>query len=811
MEQTGAERREAGAPQKKGAGGSGMGNLGRALVFLLLICVVVLVLTDVLKKKYGKNNWFVQQSTKGYYDEQPQSIDVLCLGSSGLLSGVSPLEMYHQYGFTAYNRASKGQKPFLSLALLRETLEKHDLKAVVIDVLSLTSIVGDQAQEHAEAQFREAVDYMPWSKYRIQAIQEAQKNGYDVSLLDFAFPLSAYHDRWEEIAEDDFTYRTWPAYRLKGQYADMATKSYTFEAGYMQDPEESDETFFFIEEYLPYWEQICAVCREKGIDLVLVKMPSRNWSAYCHQLTEDFAAESGVAFIDFCMSDVQLQMEFDPTTDFRDSGQHANVTGSRKISDYLGAYLSERCGLEDKRGKPEFAEWEADYEGYLRRLTDADLMRQTNMISFLEMVGDDPDYLVMLATALDTSATWTEDEQKAFARIGITAPFDKMVNAEYLAIVDGGSLVYEKVNDMLDSDVEVDYFTTYDGHDISMSSKVSRVYSSSDSITFDGSAVNTTNREFLFAVYDRAIGQLVRQGSFTAGNRKVNFTAENPFKSLLNDPVALLEKATEGDNITVIASGRRGNMYMPASVNLWLAGMGLMPLDKGNTTPYIAILDGSRVVLNEYGNGSDKSMTRETVLDGLPILVTSDAQNNDNGHVYYNIGGEEGQITGIGLSVIVYDKQAGKVIAQPTFNWSMNYTAKRSYSKVSEIRELISWAAADGYGVICCCSDLGEMDEQTEEKLALLRESGMAELDGRGYFVGILRPDGTESHVKSPDEVQMEELGENMAIQIRATEAKRMVLFNGVEYSTRNRLFVMVYDGEDPCVLRSVSAVSDDQ
>ena len=111
---------------------------------IFLFAIAGFRLGDLVRQKwdYSSNN-AAQLIVQGYYEEPEQSLDVLFCGASTVRNGMSPVQMFKEYGFTAYSRATSIQAPVISYNLLLETLETHKLKAVVIDATTLSQVTNN--------------------------------------------------------------------------------------------------------------------------------------------------------------------------------------------------------------------------------------------------------------------------------------------------------------------------------------------------------------------------------------------------------------------------------------------------------------------------------------------------------------------------------------------------------------------------------------------------------------------------------------------------------------------------------------------
>ena len=70
---------------------------------------------------------------------------------------------------------------------------------------------------------------------------------------------------------------------------------------------------------------------------------------------------SAVTYEDLNLNDA---LGIDWASDTKDGGDHLNFDGAKKVSAYVGNWLSEAYGLKDKRNNPDYKHWEEDSVEY---------------------------------------------------------------------------------------------------------------------------------------------------------------------------------------------------------------------------------------------------------------------------------------------------------------------------------------------------------------------------------------------------------------------------------------------------------------
>ncbi len=111
----------------------------------------------------------------GFYDERPDSLDVICIGSSATYAYFNAPMAFHEYGFTTYNFCSGGQ-PFLATKfLIEESRKTQNPKVYIINLRSLVNNTGNLID------IRRVTTNMPWTMNRLATAGNCQ-NFYQILL-----------------------------------------------------------------------------------------------------------------------------------------------------------------------------------------------------------------------------------------------------------------------------------------------------------------------------------------------------------------------------------------------------------------------------------------------------------------------------------------------------------------------------------------------------------------------------------------------------------------------------------------------------
>lgn len=329
------------------------GKIIVATVLILAFWLVILYAVQCLLVPKYQSGVVEGSMIAEYYKDKSQH-EVIMVGDCEVYENISTIELWKQYGITSYIRGSAQQLTWQSYYLLEDTLRYETPKVVVFNVLALK-----YNEPQSEAYNRMTLDGMRWSSSKVNAINASMTE--DEKFADYLFPLLRYHSRWSELVEDDFQHIFLKdLVTHNGYYMRVDSKA--------QDefPDPMPLTDYTLGSNAMYYlEQMTKLCKEKGIELVLIKAPTEfpHWYDEWDQQIVDYAAENELSYINFIP--LQEEIGLDMTTDTYDAGLHLNLAGAEKLADYFGAWLTENCDLTDYREDAEYQSvWQEKIERY---------------------------------------------------------------------------------------------------------------------------------------------------------------------------------------------------------------------------------------------------------------------------------------------------------------------------------------------------------------------------------------------------------------------------------------------------------------
>ena len=308
----------------------------RVIAVVLIPVVCLYLLTLLLTPKYV--NDIPEGSMIAEYYKSEKNNDVLILGDCEVYENISTVKMWEEYGITSYIRGSSEQLIWQSYYLLEDTLKHETPKVVVLSMLAMS-----EADAKSEAYNRMTLDGMRWSKSKWNSIKESMIE--KETMGSYIFPLLRYHSRWSELSSEDFRYM-WKT-------PSVTTNGYLMQKGVRPVktiPKAAPlANYTFSDRNMEYLDKIYSLCKDNGINLVLMKAPSvyPHWYDEWDKQVSDYAYEHGILYLNTISEAGNIGIDY--TTDTFDYGQHLNVEGAEKLSLYLGEQLVKNFRLTDHR------------------------------------------------------------------------------------------------------------------------------------------------------------------------------------------------------------------------------------------------------------------------------------------------------------------------------------------------------------------------------------------------------------------------------------------------------------------------------
>ncbi|MCM1122178.1 MAG: hypothetical protein NC416_06320 [Eubacterium sp.] len=314
--------------------------------------------------------------------EQKEDFDVLFFGTSRVGYGIYPLELWNDYGIVSYNLGGHGNPLATTYWTMENAMDYTTPKLVVIDCYLLSYMVKTHS---SFSSVHLSLDAFPISRNKIAAVwdllddKEAGDRGglqKPRTRLEVLWDYAVYHSRWNDLWEEDFV----PEFTLeKGaeHYPGIVPMEKTVRIPSESRMEEDTVS-------VRYLEKMIEDCDSRGIDVLLTYLPSAA-NEICQKEANrvyDIAEQYGVDYINFLALDV-----VNYGTDYCDTDCHLNPSGARKVTDYIGQYITEHYTIPDRRNQEAYGHWYADYEQYVKYKED-NLRNLESMDKYLMMLAD---------------------------------------------------------------------------------------------------------------------------------------------------------------------------------------------------------------------------------------------------------------------------------------------------------------------------------------------------------------------------------------------------------------------------------------
>lgn len=311
-------------------------------VVLIGFCIVFVSVSRLLRPKYMtdlEEGSFISQ----YYREAGDH-DVIFLGDCEVYANYSPMELYRDYGITAYIRGTPQQLVWMSYYVAEETFRYETPRVLVFNVNAMR-----YSEPVSEPYNRLTIDQMRWSFSKAGIILASATE--EEQFLSYVFPILRYHSRFDKLTREDFSY----FFRVKDNtFNGFQLHTEVVPAGPLPAKRILSD-YRFGDICYEYLDRLRLLCEENGTKLVLVKAPSLYpywYEEYDGQIRE-YAAQYGLSYYNFAEQTEEIGLDF--SEDTYDGGYHLNLSGAVKLSRYFGEILAKEHGLPDHRQDLEIA------------------------------------------------------------------------------------------------------------------------------------------------------------------------------------------------------------------------------------------------------------------------------------------------------------------------------------------------------------------------------------------------------------------------------------------------------------------------
>ncbi len=330
-----------------------MKKYAKNVLFLVILGLLIYVPGLFLTSKFMSKN-HLANGKNGVHQklavEPKNSLDVIVLGDSESYTSVSPMQLWRDYGFTVYAAGQPGAKLSETKEVLRTALKRQNPKVVMLETNSIFRF---------EIPKNETQNYISEKAYK-------------------KLPLLKEHNAWKSPFME-LRGKTYKGFAISSKVKPYAGGEYMMSTSKRMKLEADNiETL----------ESIKKMCEDKGAKFVLYSAPSpKNYNFKKHNALTALAKNEGVDYIDMNMYVKELDIDW--LKDTRDKGDHLNLAGAVKTTNFMGQYLAENYNLPDRRNDSCAERWNKLEKQYTHKCNKAESKLDENAkTAFLKLFKD---------------------------------------------------------------------------------------------------------------------------------------------------------------------------------------------------------------------------------------------------------------------------------------------------------------------------------------------------------------------------------------------------------------------------------------
>ena len=378
----------------------------------------------------------------------PNYYDVLISGTSMSITNVSAEELYLKYGIASVSIGEPEQLAFLSYYSLEEALKYQNPKVVLFDVQAL--LYSEDRQEtllsNEDYAAHYTLDSITGMKTKYDAVTQIKKYKSSSTYWDYFSKMYHYHGNWENITKNNFKLVQGKELMLEsknllGMYESNPDKEY------VSEKDNLNEKIEITEENRRYVEKIAALCKKKGVELILIRSyGSYYWSWQEYNTIKEIADELDVDYLDLALYEEQIGFQW--ATDTHDRVHH-NVVGTKKWTDYLGKYLCSKYKFADRRLEKEYIEYENQKEKYddIVKVMEQKiaLIKAVNLNQYLDTLLnlEKEENTIFISVCDEASNKLSDNSQNILNSIGFNVNLKDQYGISYYGVMDDGKIIAE--------------------------------------------------------------------------------------------------------------------------------------------------------------------------------------------------------------------------------------------------------------------------------------------------------------------------------------------------------------------------------
>lgn len=370
----------------------------------------------------------------GFYSVPEDTVDVLCVGSSHVNSGIVPAVLWKECGISACNVFSWSQPIWISYYYIEEALRTQKPRAVVLDLYGM--LYGNSAEQPTEidqTNYKNSFQIDTDLTY-FRMLDTVRTCGIDLrNPIDF-LNIVRYHTRWKYITEDMFTYDPHkdPDF-MRGYGVQMGCTPVTVPAyaavGAVTPPYDTAAKWL---------QKIVTLCRNKGVEPIFTLLPYGYQENECaiYNWLSAYAEKEKIPFLNYATVE-GTRIGFDYATQMSDRG-HLNEKGARAVTKDLGRFLQSYLTLPPAEGHADAARISEDAEKTYRVFRVNEEKSSDAAVWFARLARDENS--VVLVAANGNNSALPQPFFKALESLGLAQAGQalRVPDTGYVAVSCGG-------------------------------------------------------------------------------------------------------------------------------------------------------------------------------------------------------------------------------------------------------------------------------------------------------------------------------------------------------------------------------------
>ncbi len=317
-------------------------EIAKIVAFVLVFFLIVQLLSSTFFSEDSaaklNNN---KKDAYSFISEEKNTIQIVSIGNSDVYSGFVPLELWRKYGNTCTVCGSIHQTIQESQSILELLFKSQSPKLVIIE----TDMFYDGMPE---------VNKKLKKENRLDDFFNHMEPEFFAHNIENVFSVFKFHNFWQGGKDAKIAPYNSHGYRYNTRICKLQ------EVDYMIPSSETDPMAKYTESQI---DELISLCNKNGAEVMILTLPSINtWNYARHNTVQQFADERKLPYIDLNLhyDEIGINMK----SCFRDEGNHLNYDGAKKVTDYIGDFISRNYKFEDLRKNKGYSSWNSDLKKF---------------------------------------------------------------------------------------------------------------------------------------------------------------------------------------------------------------------------------------------------------------------------------------------------------------------------------------------------------------------------------------------------------------------------------------------------------------